>query len=208
MAVDLKQALEELRKENNKRKFDQSVDLVMNLKGIDLKRDNISLIINVPHKIKDKKVCGFLTKKNDLVKTITKLEFQKFKDKAALRELVEEFDFFIAHASLMPSVAKTFGKALGPAGKMPSPQLGIVTQETPEVIQALLDKIGKSIKIRVKEASIKVSAGKESMKDEDIISNINAISKAVINGLPNKIENLKNVNIKLTMSKPVEVNVK
>ena len=206
-ALEIKQALEELKKEK-KRKFDQTVDLVVNLKGIDLRKNNVNAVINIPHKIKEKKVCGFLTEKNDLVKTITKVEFQKFKDKTALKTLVDEFDFFIAHASLMPSVATTFGKALGPLGKMPSPQLGIITKETPEVIKPLLDKISKSIKIRAKEPSIKIAIGKESMSDEDIIENVKAIYDGIVNALPTKKENVKNVLLKLTMSKPREIEIR
>ena len=53
------------------------------------------------------------------MKTITKPEFDKYKEKKELRNLVREHDFFIANAKLMPSVATAFGKALGPAGKMP-----------------------------------------------------------------------------------------
>ncbi|MCH7568229.1 MAG: hypothetical protein IIA87_02300 [Nanoarchaeota archaeon] len=204
--MELKKALEELRKEK-KRKFEQTVDLVVNLKGINLRRDNIALVINIPHKVKDKKVCGFLTKKNELVETITKPEFQKYKDKKILKGLVDDFDFFIANASLMPAVATTFGKDLGPAGKMPSPQLGIITQETPEVIKTLLKKISKSIKIRAKETSIKIAAGKENMKDEEIIDNIKAIYNAIVNALPTKKENVKNVLLKFTMSKPIEVDM-
>ncbi len=206
--MELKQALEQLKNADKKRKFDQTVDLIVNLKGVDLRKDNIAAVITIPHKVKEKKVCGFLTEKNDLVKTITKPEFQKFKEKAALRHLVEEYDFFIAHASLMPLVASTFGKALGPAGKMPSPQLGIITQETPEVIKPLLERISKSVKMRAKEPSIKISVGKESMKDEDLMQNINAIYKGIVESLPTKRENVKNVMIKLTMTKPIEVDVK
>ena len=206
--MELKEALEVLRKENKKRKFSQTVDLIVNLKGIDVRKDNINAIVTIPHKIKDKRVCGFLTKKNELVKTITKPEFDKFKDKKALKQLVDEFDFFIAHASLMPSVATTFGKALGPAGKMPSPQLGIITQETPEVIKLLVDKISKSVKIRAKEPSIKISVGKEDMKDEDIIENIRVMYAGIVNALPTKKENVKKVLLKLTMSKPAEVEIK
>src|ERR1700690_777797 len=115
--MDLKQALEELRKLEPK-KFSQTVDLIVNLKGIDVKRDNVSTIVILPHKIKDKNICGFLTKKNDLIRTITQPEFQRYKDKKELKNLVKEFDFFIGAASLMPAVATAFGKALGPAGKM------------------------------------------------------------------------------------------
>lgn len=205
--MELKQALEELRK-NEKRKFDQGIDLIVNLKGIDIKKDNIATIVKMPYKIKDKKVCGFLAKKSSLIKTISQPDFIKYKDKKLLKKLVKEFDFFIAIAPLMPSVATTFGKILGPAGKMPSPQLGILMKEDEESIRQLLDNIEKSAKIRVKEASVKIIAGKENMKDEQILANIYALYQGIISALPNKKENVKNVMIKLTMSKPIKVEMK
>lgn len=205
--MELKEALTQLRKEE-KRKFEQTVDLLISLKGIDLRRDNVSLVTTIPHIFKEKKVCGFLEGRSDLVTTITKPEFDKYKEKGPLKSLVNEYDFFIANAKLMPAVATAFGKALGPAGKMPSPQLGVVMQETPEAIKALLKKISESVKIRAKEPSIKVAVGKESMKDDQIIANIKAIYEAVTNALPAKKENVRKVMIKLTMGAPVTVEVK
>ncbi|PIN90806.1 hypothetical protein COU60_00490 [Candidatus Pacearchaeota archaeon CG10_big_fil_rev_8_21_14_0_10_34_76] len=206
-AVELKQALEELRKEK-KRKFSQTVELIVNLRSVDLRKDNIAILASIPNKVKDKKVCGFFEKKNPLISTITKAEFQKYSEKNALRKIVDEFDFFIANAKLMPSVASTFGKALGPAGKMPSPQLGIIPEERDDLIKPLLERISKSVKMRAKEASIKVPIGNESMKDEEIIANIKAVHAAVISSLPKKEENVKNTLIKFTMSKPIAVEVK
>lgn len=205
--MKIEEALTELKK-LKKRKFDQSVDLIINLKGIDLRRDNVSTILSLPHKVKDKKVCGFLTKKSELVNTITKPEFAKYKDKKELKKLVKNYDFFIGAASLMPAVATAFGKALGPAGKMPSPQLGIVAPENDEVIKNVLKKIEKSEKIRMKETSIKLSAGKESMGDEKILENLRAIYDGIVDILPTKKENVKSVMIKLTMSKPIKVEMK
>ena len=204
--MELKQALAELRK-LEKKKFDQSIDLLVSLKGIDPKKDNITTIVNIPNKIKDKKVCGFLTKKSELIRTITNLDFPKYKDKKTLKNLVKEFDFFIAAAPLMPPVATTFGKILGPAGKMPSPQLGILANEDEKTIRALLERIDKSMKIRVKEAAIKVSVGKESMPDEKILENIVAIYRGIVNALPVKKDNVRKVMIKLTMSKPIQVEI-
>ncbi len=202
--MKLNEALTELRK-NEKRKFDQTIDLIVNLKGIDLKRENVATIIDIPHKIKDKKVCGFLNNPSPVVKTITKLDFPKYSEKSALKRLVKEYDFFIAVAPLMPSVATTFGKVLGPAGKMPSPQLGIIMQENDKVIKELVDRTSTSIKIRAKEASIKVPVGKESMSDSAITENAMAVYKGIENALPTKRDNVRNVMIKLTMSKPVKV---
>jgi large subunit ribosomal protein L1 len=205
--MDVKQALAELRK-LEKRKFDQSIDLLISLKGVDPKKDNIAAIVDIPHKIKDKKVCGFLDKKTEIVKTISKLDFPKYKDKKALKNLVKEYDFFIAAAPLMPAVATTFGKVLGPAGKMPSPQLGILPVEDENAIRNLLERISKSIKLRVKEAAIKVSVGKESMSDEQIIANASAVYSGLVNALPVKKDNVRKVMIKLTMSKPIQVEIK
>ena len=202
--MKLNEALLELRK-NEKRKFDQTVEIIVNLKGVDLKREAINAVINIPHKIKDKKVFGFLNNKSDLVKSISKLDFPKYSDKKLLKRLVKEYDFFIASAPLMPSVATTFGKVLGPAGKMPSPQLGVLMQENDNVIKELVEKISTSIKIRAKEASIKVPVGKESMKDDEILANALAVYKGIENALPTKRDNVRNVLIKLTMSKPVKV---
>jgi large subunit ribosomal protein L1 len=205
--MELKQALAELRK-LEKRKFDQSIDLIVNLRGINLKKENISAIINVPNKIKDKKVCGFLTKRSELVKTVTNLDFPKYKEKKALKNLVKNFDFFIAAAPLMPAVATTFGKILGPAGKMPSPQMGILASEDDKAIGEMLERIANSIKIRAKEASIKAGVGKESMPDDKIIENITAIYNGIVNVLPIKKDNVRNAMIKLTMSKPIKVEIK
>lgn len=205
--MELKQALDELKKEE-KRNFDQSIDLIINLKGIDVKKDNINAIIPLPHKFKEKRVCGFFTKKFTAVKTVTDLEFPKYKDKKELKNLIKNFDFFIAEAKLMPSVATNFGKILGPTGKMPSPQLGILPNPDDASIKAVLEKINSSIKIKVKEASIKISVGKQKMKEEQIIENIEAIYRGVVNALPIKKDNVKNVMVKLTMSKPINVEMK
>ncbi|MDO8460189.1 MAG: hypothetical protein Q7S74_03710 [Nanoarchaeota archaeon] len=205
--MELKQALQELRKEE-KKKFDQSIDFILNLKGIDMKRDTLNAIITLPHKFKDKNVCAFLTKKSSLVNTITQPEFAKYKDKAALRKLVKNYDFFIAAAPLMPQVASTFGKVLGPAGKMPSPQMGVIMTDNEDVIKETLEKISNSIKIRMKEASIKIVVGKESMKDEDIIENVMSAYSVLLNALPKKVDNVKSVMIKLTMSKAIKVELK
>ena len=204
--LKLKEALDEIRKAKE-RKFEQSIDLIINLKGIEAKRDNVNVILTIPHKIKEKKVCAFLNSKSDFVDTIKEPDFAKYKDKKVLKNLVKNYDFFIAAAPLMPKVATTFGKILGPAGKMPSPQLGILMQENEASIKSTLEKISKSIKIRVKEASVKIVAGKEKMKDEEITENIEAIYKGIENALPKKRDNIKNLMIKLSMGSPVKVEV-
>lgn len=204
---ELKKALEELRK-HEARKFNQTVDLIINLQKFDPKRNQLNIFVSVPFKIKDKKICAFLEAKNKSFDTITPAEFKNYSDKKALKGLVKKYDFFIAQASVMPRVASAFGKVLGPAGKMPSPQLGILMDANERAIEEIKKKIENSLKIRVKEASVKLAIGKQDMKDGQIIENALAVYNAVVKDLPKGKDNVKNLELKLTMSKPQKVKIR
>ena len=204
---DLENALVELRKEKQ-RKFDQSIDLIVNLQKFDVKKSPINMFVSVPHKVKDKKICGFLEIKNENVESITKSEFKRYSTKQELKKLARTYDFFIAQASLMPIVATTFGRALGPTGKMPSPQLGILMNVDDKAIKELKGRINSSVKIKVKEASIKIPIAKQTMKDEEVIENMMTVYNAILKALPRGKENVKNVEIKLTMTKPQKIKIR
>jgi large subunit ribosomal protein L1 len=163
------------------------------------------MFVFLPYKVKSKKICAFLDEKNKNIETITKSDFKKYSEKKELKKLVKKFDFFVSQASLMASVATAFGRVLGPAGKMPSPHLGILTSVGDREIESLVEKINKSVRIRTKEASIKLSVGRQSMRDEEIIGNILAIYGAVWKALPREKENIKNIEVKFTMTKPVKI---
>jgi len=203
----LETALNELRKEKE-RKFDQTLDLIINLQKFDVKKTPVNQFISVPHKIKDKKICAFLEIKNNNVDTITKSEFKKYSTKQEIKKLAQKYDFFIAQASLMPLVATTFGRALGPSGKMPSPQLGILMNVDDKVINELKNRINSSIKIRTKEASIKISIGKQSMKNEELIENIMIVYNTLLKIFTKEKENIKNIEIKFTMTKPQKIKIR
>ncbi|MEA3414270.1 MAG: hypothetical protein U9Q99_01975 [Nanoarchaeota archaeon] len=203
----LKKALEELRKEKE-RKFDQTVDLVINLQKYSHKKNPINIFIRLPHKVKDKKIAAFLEANSDLIDTIPFSDFKKYNDKKKLKFLVKKYDFFISQAKIMPKVATTFGRVLGPTGKMPSPQLGIILNPDEKTISELKEKINTSIKLRVKESSIKLPVGKYSMEDKKIIENIMTIYNEIIKALPRDKENIKNVELKFTMTKPIKIQLR
>jgi large subunit ribosomal protein L1 len=203
---ELSQALVELRK-GEERKFDQSVDLAINLKKFDPRKNSLNIFVSVPHKVKDKRIAAFLEVRNKNVDTITGEEFRKYTNKKEIDKLVKKYDFFIAQASLMPKVAATFGRVLGPAGKMPSPQLGIIMDDDEKIINELKNKVNNSIKIRTKEPSIKLSIGKQSMKDKDLIENIMAVYNSALKSLPKGKDNVKNIEVKFTMTKPQKIKI-
>lgn len=200
-------AIQELRKTEKKHNFDQTIDLIVNLKDFDVRREAFSVFITLPHKIKDKKVMGFFEKKSKIVDSIVKEEFDKYKEKKDARKLIKGYDFFIANAKIMPAVATSFGRILGPTGKMPSPQLGIIPSEDDKIIQEILSKINSTVRVKVKEPSIKIGIGKESLKDSDLVENLTTAYNKLIETLPRKKDNLRNIKIKLTMGKPVNVDI-
>ena len=204
-------AIAELRKvetaKHKQRGFDQTVDLIVNLKDFSLKKNPLNILLTLPHRVKDKKVCGFLEEKSKFVDTITKPEFDKYSDKKEIKKIISKYDFFIANAKLMPAVATSFGRALGPTGKMPSPQMGVLLKEDEATIKDLVSKIDSVIKIRPKETSVKASIGKQSLKDEEIAENAYRVYNEIFKNLPRSKDNLKSVLIKFTMSKPIKLEI-
>ena len=77
---ELKKALEELRK-TEERKFNQTVDLIINLQKFNIKKDTVNAVISLPYIIKNKKIAAFLETKNTGVDTITQDDFKKYSDK-------------------------------------------------------------------------------------------------------------------------------
>ena len=201
--MEIKKALEELRKEK-KRKFDQTFDLIVNLKNFDVRKEALNTFVNVPHG-GDKKLAGFFVKRTKLIGTITEADFVKYKDLKDIKKLAKKYDAFIAVAPMMGKIATKFGRVFGPMGRMPSPQAGIIPKEDDEMVKMMIEKMNKSIRVRNKEMSIKLGIGKESMSDDDLADNVAAVLKGLEKLLPRGRDNVREVLVKFTMSKPVVI---
>lgn len=204
--MNFSESIQELRKKNKKRNFNQTLDLIINLKDFDYRRETVNTFTVLPKIAKKRKICAFFENPSGIVDyVITKEDIDKI-DPKDFKKLVRDFDFFIANAKLMPKIASKFGKILGTAGKMPNPKIGAVfTEESEENIKSIVEKLSGLIKIRTKEASIKVAVGKESMLDSELLKNIDLTLKTIIKALPKKELNIKSILLKFTMSPPVKV---
>jgi len=202
---DILEALKELRK-SEKRKFDQTLDLIINLKEFDIKRDSVSIFATIPHMIRKNKICAFLDKESTIFdKVITKREMDVLTPKQ-IKKIVRNYDFCISLARLMPEIAKKFGRVLGPAGKMPDPKAGcVVMTEDDNTLNKLAKQLENEVKIKSKEPSLKIAIGKESMSDKDLADNVEHVFNAVLVALPRRKENLRSILLKFTMSKPVRI---
>lgn len=198
-------------KNQKKRKFSQSYDLIINLKNFDPKTSPLEIFLPLPHpKLQKPKIAAFVDRELipqsekfcDL--TIKETDFPNY-DKKAQKKLAEEYDFFIAQANLMPKVAQTFGKVLGTKGKMPNPKLGCVVPPNAN-LDLLTKRLHSTVKLIAKKASnLQCLLGKETQPDEQIINNLLAVYQALLKQLPQEKHNIKNVQLKLTMSKPIKI---
>jgi len=204
------EALKKLRESGKKRKFTQSVDLIVTLRDLDLKKpeEQVDFFATLHHPTgKKRKVCALVgpelleEAKNVCDRAIPTDEFDKFsKDKKLTKKLASEFDFFIAQANIMPKVAAAFGRVLGSRGKMPNPKAGCVVP--PKIsLRPLYERLQNTIKVSAKlSPMVQVFVGKESLKDDELADNILDIFGQLESKLPKGKNNVKNAFVKFTMS--------
>jgi large subunit ribosomal protein L1 len=200
------EVVEELLEDSKKlnRKFKQNIDLVINLKNIDLNipknrvdeeivlpygRGNeakIALFASGELAIKSKKHVDLLIKPEQIEDLSS--------DKKKFKKIVDEHDFFIAEAPLMPTIGKTLGTVLGPRGKMPKPV-------PPHAdVSGMIKNLRNTIKLRSKSSkTFHTVAGNAEMSKEHIAENVDAIIKRLEDSLERGRMNIGSVYIKTTM---------
>lgn len=193
--------------EVQKAKFDESVDVAVNL-GVDPKHA-------------DQMVRGAVVLPEGLGKEVRVIVFAKGEkekeatdagaDACGADDLVEkisggwmEFDSVIATPDMMGTVSK-IGKLLGPRGLMPNPKVGSVTFE---VGKAVKDAKAGKVEFRAeKEGIVHASIGKASFGKERLKENMSAFMEAVIKAKPEAAKGtyLRGITISTTMGPGIKV---
>ena len=188
-------------KANATSKFDESVEIAVNL-GVDPRHadQQVRGVVNLPSGTgrdvrvaviaKDAKAAEATAAGADLV---------------GAEELVEriqggfmDFDRVIATPDMMALVGR-LGKVLGPRGLMPNPRVGTVT---PNVAQAVKDAKGGAIEFRTEKTGIiHAGIGKASFTDDQILANVRALVDALNKAKPSGAKGvyIKRISLSSTM---------
>ncbi|MEM5814552.1 MAG: 50S ribosomal protein L1 [Candidatus Aenigmatarchaeota archaeon] len=203
-------AVKAAREGSKKRNFKQSFDIAINLKNTDLKKpeNKIKADVFLPGTAAVGKVGVFAdalvpqAKTHEDVIIIRKDDLEAYgKDKKAAKALANACHSFVAEAPLMPLVGRWMGQVLAVRGKMPKP----VPPTIPD-IRPVIDRAKATVSIAVKGSPvIHCRIGTEDMTDEKVADNAAAVMNAAMAALPKGKDQVKNVYIKLTMGKPVKI---
>jgi len=193
------------------RKFSESIDLAINLKNLDMNQpqNRIDEEIILPNGIgKPIKIAVFSKGETaqrakaagaDYVFDPEEINVLG-EDKARVKALAEEVNFFIAEAAYMPLIGKTLGQVLGPRGKMPIP----LTPDK-DVVQ-IINKSRNSIKVRSKDKmTFHISIGRREMDPAKISENVEAVINRIEHRYERGLYNVKSVYVKTTMGPSVKV---
>jgi large subunit ribosomal protein L1 len=194
-------------KERAKAKFDETIEIAMNL-GVDPKQTDQQVrgVVNLPNgtgrslrvavfakgaKADEAKKAGAdVVGAEDLVEQVNKGEIN--------------FDRCIATPDMMPLVGR-LGKVLGPRGLMPNPKVGTVSNDVTAAVKA---QKGGAVEFRVEKAGIiQAGVGKASFTADAIAQNVRALADAVAKSKPSGIKGtfIKRVAISSTMGPGVRI---
>ncbi|HIH10102.1 MAG TPA: hypothetical protein HA254_05550 [Candidatus Diapherotrites archaeon] len=212
------QALQFCRQFSNKRKFDQSFEMILNFKGIDFKKaeNRIELDVKLPHptgKQGNVKALVFVNDpnfaeeiKSKVARVILATDVPNLKKKD-VDLLLRDYNVFLAEGPAILAVAKYLGQQLAPKGKMPKP-----IQPTVANLEQALRGASTFTKVTNKKGKfmpvIHTMVGKESFQDETVADNFLEIYNSVVNVLPNREGSIKSAMLKLSMGIAVKVGVK
>ncbi len=194
-------------KERAKAKFDETIEIAMNL-GVDPKQT-------------DQQVRGVVNLPNGTGRTLRVAVFAKGAkaeeakkagaDVVGAEDLVEQvnkgeinFDRCIATPDMMGLVGR-LGKVLGPRGLMPNPKVGTVSNDVTAAVKA---QKGGAVEFRVEKAGIiQAGVGKASFTADAIAQNVRALADAVAKSKPSGVKGtfIKRIALSSTMGPGVRI---
>ena len=204
----LAQAIE-IVKETSSAKFDESVDLAINL-NVDPRHaeENIRISTSLPRGT-GKEVVLLVLAQGEKVKEALDAGADYCGNKEYLDKIKGgwvDVDKIIATPDMMAELGK-LGKILGPKGLMPNPKSGTVTFD---VAKAVSDQKAGMVELRVEKTGIiHTICGKVSFDNNDLIENVKQIYSSILKSRPPSVKGqfLEKISISSTMGPSVKINI-
>ena len=209
--TEIIEAVKEAKEQAKPRNFTQSIDVIINIKDLDVRKpeNRFSEEVALPNGRGKPIKVGVIAdgelalgaKNAGVDVVISKEDLQEFgKDRKAAKKVVNSVDSFIAQADMMPLVGRFLGPILGPRNKMPKPVPASAR------IEPLLERVQATIKVGVKQQpSIQILVGTQDMEDEKLAENIEAVLAVLDRNLEKGRNQIKSMYIKVTMGSVVRV---
>ncbi|MCW6508147.1 50S ribosomal protein L1 [Lichenifustis flavocetrariae] len=194
-------------KTNASAKFDETVEIAMNL-GVDPKHADqmVRGVVNLPNGTgRTVRVAVFARGVKADEATAAGADIVGAEDLVAtVQGGTIDFDRCIATPDMMGLVGR-LGKVLGPRGLMPNPRVGTVTMDVAGAVKA---SKGGAVEFRVEKAGIvQGSVGKASFDSDKLIENIKAFVDAVTKAKPTGAKGtyIERVSLSSTMGPGVKI---
>lgn len=205
------EVLKQILDKSPKRNFDESIDLAINLRNLDMSQpqNRIDEEIVLPFGLgKPVKIAifakGETAQKAKAAGVDQVIEPETIaalgEDKMKTKELADVYNVFISEAAYMPAIGKSLGQVLGPRGKMPIPL-------TPDKdVTQIIARLRNSIKVRSKDKlTFHIPIGRRNMNPEQIAENVETVISRLEHKLEKGTQNIRSIYVKTTMGPAVKV---
>jgi large subunit ribosomal protein L1 len=209
------EAVRKMRQNALPAKFKQSVELVVNVTGVDLSKpqNRFSEVVELPNDLGRKRRKILVVASGNLAleagrtegvsRVIEREELEALVGrKKDAKKIAKEYDFVLVEPSLMGLAARALGAALGSRGKTPIP----IPPGTD--IKAFVKRYLNSVQITLRKTpQVACLVGVEEEKDEKIAENVETVLNRIFDKLEKRQRNISSIYLKTTRGKPVRVEV-
>ncbi|MEM1942653.1 MAG: 50S ribosomal protein L1 [Candidatus Caldarchaeum sp.] len=206
-------AVKQVRERMMPSKFKQSIEMIVNITGVDLSKpqNRFTEVVELPNDLGRKKRKILVVASGNLAleagrtegvsKVLSREELEPLvgKKKEA-KKIASQYDFVLVEPALMGLAARALGAALGSRGKTPIPI------PPGSDFQRLVKRFANSVQVQLrKNQQVACLVGLEEDSDEKIAENAEAVFNRVVEKLEKRQRSVKSVYLKATRGKPVKV---
>uniref|UniRef100_A0A7J3ZKV5 Large ribosomal subunit protein uL1 n=1 Tax=Fervidicoccus fontis TaxID=683846 RepID=A0A7J3ZKV5_9CREN len=206
----LREAIERALKEGPKRRFKESVELIVVLKRSELKPEDMRMreTVFLPHPPKkDVRIC--IVAEGDFAVQARNSKAYMVIDRSVLdelssnrrkaRKIARACDWTLVQRELMGVAGRVLGPVLGPRGKVPVP----IVPSTQ--LESLIESYRRAVLLRVKDQpQVQVRIGTEGNSIDELVENASAVLQAIENKFKES-RAIEAVYVKKTMGRPIEI---